>query len=118
MFCITIKFKNDPAPWTLLYKTEEVATSAWKAMSADTNGVSLTDDFGQTAVVKYTDMAGAMFEDLDKSMLAHIERGLHNARTQAKAQQIAANDPILKTARMTQGQSPAIFSPQGNGFHG
>ena len=61
-------------------------------------------------------VAGMMFEDLDKSMLAHVERGLHNARTQAKAQQQAMSDPVLKTAAMTAQRGPAIYDPQGNGI--
>ncbi len=126
MFCITLALTDHPVVWTLLYKTETDAKAAWENYRANPmthhspeTVVQLTDDFGQTAVVDRARVAGAMFEDLDKSMLAHIERGLHNARTQAKAQQLAMNDPILKTAAMTQGApgGPAIFSPLGNG-HG
>lgn len=116
MHCITIKFNNEPSVWTLLYKGEESAMLAWKILMAPAGlpAAMVADDFGQTAFVNFASIAGAMLEDLDKSMLAHIERGLHNARTQAKAQQIATNDPVLKTAAMTRG-GPAMFSPQGNG---
>jgi len=117
MFCISIALKDNPATWTLLFNDVERARQASEAYEKAADEVSITDDFGQTASIKKSCVAGAMFEDLDKSMLAHIERGLHNARTQAKAQQIAVNDPILKTAAMTR-QGPALFDPQGNGaFH-
>ena len=117
MYCITIALKDNPATWTLLFNDADRAKKASVAYETAVDEISITDDFGQTAAIKKSCVAGAMFEDLDKSMLAHIERGLHNARTQAKAQQIAVNDPILKTAAMTR-QGPALFDPQGNGaFH-
>ncbi len=117
MFCITVALKDNPATWTLLFQKEESAMTSWALLQLPGSSgiVSLADDFGQTALVQQTCVAGAMFEDLDKSMLAHVERGLHNARTQAKAQQLALNDPVLKTAAMTR-QGPALFDPQGNGF--
>ncbi len=118
MFCITIALKDNPAVWTLMFQSEEVAKTAWqKYATCTTDGqFSITDDFGQTAAVHHSCVAGAMLEDLDKSMLAHVERGLHNARTQAKAQQQAMSDPVLKTAAMTAQRGPAIYDPQGNGI--
>lgn len=120
MFCITLALKDNPVVWTLLYKTEEAAQNAWnqKGQPPESDSLIMSDDFGQTAVIKRACVAGAMLEDLDKSMMAHIERGLHNARTQAKAQQLAASDPILKTAAMTRGGGPAMFDPtMQNGMH-
>jgi hypothetical protein len=84
-------------------------------LATNADSFSLEDDFGQRFIIDRASVAGISFEDLDKSMLAHIQRGLHNARTQAKAQQIAMNDPVLKTAAMTRGQGPGVFDPQGNG---
>ncbi len=116
MFCISIKFKNEPSVWTLMYQSKETAVLAWKLYGDSQELVILEDDFGQTANFNLSSVAGAMLEDLDKSMLAHVERGLHNARTQAKAQQVAMNDPVLKTAAMTAQRGPAIYDPQGNGI--
>lgn len=120
MFCITLALKDNPVIWTLLFESEAAASTQFDLLgNADTARLVLKDDFGQTVLVDPACIAGSVFENLSQSMLAHIERGLHNARTQAKAQQIAANDPVLKTAAMARGQGPAIFSPQGNGaFHG
>lgn len=120
MYCISIKFENEPSTWTLLYQNEDSAKIAWRSyLSAIVNDViTLDDDFGQTANFSRSSVAGAMFEDMDKSMLAHVERGLHNARTQAKAETIALNDQGLKSAALAKQRGPAIFSPQGNGgFH-
>ncbi len=118
MFCITLALKDNPVVWTLLYKTEEAATTHFKFYQdcQPDSSIGLGDDFGQTCDVKKSCVAGAMLEDLDKSMMAHVERGLHNARTQARAQQLAANDPVLKTAAMSRG--PAMFDPtMQNGMH-
>lgn len=120
MFCITIKFKNEPSSWTLLYNSDEAMRAAWSRSSRETDSgmhYILADEFGQECSIPTACVAAVMLEDLNKSMLAHVERAIHNARTQAKAQQLALSDPVLKTAAMTRGQSPAMFSPQGNGFH-
>ncbi len=127
MFRITVALIDYPTPWGLFFETPEGAEKTWNELTASpithhspSGKLTLADEFGQIALVDRSRIAGAMFEDLDKSMLAHIEYGLHNARTQAKAQQRAVNDPILKTAALTRGQGPGIFNPvPGNGsFHG
>lgn len=117
MFCISIALKDTQIVWTLLYKEQEKATAQWDHyVGCDSSmPVGLNDDFGQALLVKPADVAGAMLEDLDQSMLAHVEKGLHNARTQAKAETIAMNDPVLKTAAMAKQRGPGIFAPMGNG---
>ena len=62
--------------------------------------VSVADDFGQRATIDIKSIHGFMLEDMEQSKLAHIERGLHQARTQARAQQMATADPVLKNAAM------------------
>ena len=47
----------------------------------------MEDDFGQFVGVKGTEMRGIMLEDMELSKLAHIEQGLHRARTQAQARE-------------------------------
>lgn len=117
MFCITLALSNNPAVWTLLYKDEAKATEAFSKVPQQAgDSATLTDDFGQIAKVKGGNIAAALFENLEESKMAHVERALHNARTQAKAQQMATNDPILRTARMAHG--PDVFNPIGpNGMH-
>ena len=119
MFCISIALADNPVTWTLLYKTRESAEGSRNCfkLCGKNDTVNLVDDFGQEAVIERPRVAGMLFEDLDQSMLAHIERGLHNARTQAKAESIAMNDPVLKAAAMAKQRGPGIVSPMGNGAH-
>lgn len=120
MFCITIKFKNEPSAWTLVYHSDEAMRQAWKQASTETDAgmhYVLADEFGQECSVPVTCVAGVILEDLDKSILAHVERGLHNAHIQATADKTALNDPTLKEHRRTRTQSPGIFNPMGNGMH-
>jgi hypothetical protein len=115
MFCISIPIEGQPLIWTLLYENEDAAKKAWSTMADSTQDVILlADDFGQIARIKSARLSVALFEDLKMSMLAHAQRALHNARTQAKAQQLAANDPVLKAAAMMQG--PAVFNPVNGGM--
>ncbi len=116
MFCITIALKDNPAVWTLMFQKEDDAQKGFKQLGDDASRISIADDFGQLALVEKSSIAGAMFEDLDKSMLAHVERGLHNARTQAHAEKMAMNDPVLKNAAIAKSRGPAIYDPQGNGL--
>lgn len=118
MFCITVKFKNEPSVWTFMYKTEEACTAAGANTKTTGTSFTLVDDFGQCGLIDKASVAGTLVEDLDKSMLAHVERGLHNARTQAKAETIAASDEVLKAAAARKQRGPAIYSPQNNGFQG
>lgn len=116
MHSLTIVFGPSPMPWILLYRDQEKAEShsafARTAMVNEGN-IELTDDFGQRVGLRGKAIHGVMLEDMDQSKLAHIEQGLHRARTQAKAQELAAADPILKVAAMRQG--PAMLQP---GFGG
>lgn len=112
MHSLTIVFGPSPVPWVLLFETEEAVTKAANALAS--SEVVITDDFGQTVSIKAESIHGWMLEDMDKSKMAHIAQGLHRSRTQAKANEIAASDPVLKVAAMRQG--PAMLQPGfGNG---
>lgn len=119
MFCITLALKDNPVVWTLMYKTEETASSIWHSYNIvdDPNlAVLLADDFGQIASIQKSRVAGAMFEDLDKSALAYVERILHNTRIKARADKMAASDTELRQSSLARG--PALFDPTGmNGMH-
>jgi hypothetical protein len=69
------------------------------------------DDFGQRATFVRSAIVAVMFEDLDASKVASVEMALHNARTQASAEQRAAADPTLRAARSNGRGGPAIVSP-------
>lgn len=120
MFSLTVVFGAASTPWVLLYKTKEAADVALTAYRADktttfeSSDFTATDDFGSTISVKRASIHGILFEDMDLSKMSSIERGLHNARTQAKAEQMAHADPVLKTAAMQRGGN-AMLSPGFNG---
>lgn len=117
MHLLTIIFGPTPTPWSLLYQKQKLAEATFyrieSAKQSDAQFISLVDEFGQLATFDVSSIHGFMLEDMEKSKLAHIERGLHQARTQARAQQAAAADPVLKNAAMM--QSPPMLSPMGNG---
>lgn len=110
MISITVIVGNTSFP--LLYRTEEAAKAAVETIY-DGAGFSVSDDFGQTFHGTLANIRGLLVEDLDKSRLARIEMGLHNARTQIAMNKQAETDPMLRQARMQQG--PSVISPMGNG---
>lgn len=114
MFSLTIVFGPSPVPWVLLFKTEEAIKAAGLMFDAAIDNVLLHDDFGQKIVLQKKSVHGIMLEDMELSKLAHIEQGLHRARTQAKAQSMATNDPVLKAAAMM-GGAPMLQPGFGNG---
>ena len=115
MYLLTIVFGPSPTPWAMLFKDEELAKKAFadiescKLLGVDT--IAVEDEFGQRAVFGISSIHGAMLEDLDKSKISQIERGLHMARIQAKAQQMAQRDPLLQNIRANQG--PSMIDPMG-----
>ena len=118
MHMLSIVFGPSPVPWALLYENETRAREAldryksYRDASPHTS-FEAEDDFGQTVDLKISMIHGVMLEDLEKSKNAMIQRGLHTARTQARAQQLAQSDPVLKAAQMSQGMP--ILQPMGNG---
>lgn len=115
MFMLTISFGPGPMVWTLMFKTEDKARYC-ETLLATPNKTSFTDDFGQSVVINTNEIHGYMIEDLEQSKLAHIERALHQARTQAKGAELAEADVTLRTARArAQGQMP-ILQPMPGGF--
>lgn len=108
MFCLTVAVGN--IPWALMFKTEESANVAFIALDTfTTDAVRVTDDFGQTLVVRDSALQGMMLEDMDKSKLAHIERALHHARMQQEGQKLAAADAQLRAGQ----HGPSIIAPMG-----
>ena len=104
-----------PAIWTLMFKTVENAQVAYKCLTPEKaqmgawvpSVVTATDDFGQTVSLRPESIHGLMFEDLDASKEAVVERMIHNAKVQAEAQQKASRDSSLRHAA----QGPAVLSP-------
>jgi hypothetical protein len=117
MHSVTIYFGPANTPLILLFKEEEKAKNIYNDyVSSVLAGCSAggavigVDDFGQAAALPFAQVNGILLDDMDLSQQAYIERGLHNARAQAKAQQRAAGDPTIRAAA----QGPAVMSPFGN----
>lgn len=115
MFSITVALARTQIVWTFMYKTKESADQAWMPVTPDPdiNTWILSDDFGQQASIPRANIAGALFEDLDQSKMAHIERSLHVERVKVAAQRATQADPMLKTAMMTRGNGLGIHNPVG-----
>ena len=111
MFRLSVVFGKQDTNWAFLYKTKEAAQAVVDAhvASPHTRWI-IKDDFGQTASVPDANMASYMLEELDVSRMAAVEMALHQARIQAKAQEMAKTDPVLKTAMNSRG--PSVLTPQ------
>lgn len=119
MFSLTVAVGQ--TAWSLLFKTKEAATAARDKLTAQriepppafgydvSDSILIVDDFGQEASIWPARIHGLLLEDMDASKFAHVERGLHSARTQKQFEQRAANDPVLKVAAQMSG--PGIISP-------
>jgi hypothetical protein len=114
MHCLTICFGPAATIWTFLFQTEAKARDAHTLIidhpTAAFHGI--IDDFGQIGTISGASICGIMLEDLDRSKLAHVEKGLHNARTQADYSKRVMADP---SARPPGVQGPGILQPMGNG---
>lgn len=106
-----------PVVWRLIFNTQEKAEAAKTRFAFVTGDViSLTDDYGQEIRVISDSVTGVMLEDLDRSKLAYVAMALHQARSQAEAQKMAATDPVLRNAHNSRG--PAVLTPgMPNGFN-
>ena len=115
MFSMTIVFGASPAPWMLLFKTQEAINDAIVAFknpaTFDSKDFDITDDYGQHVSIRRDSIHGVMFEDLIKSRIAHIERGLHQMRVQVEANNIAKADPSLMAALRSAQQTPGVITP-------
>lgn len=122
MFSMTILFGTSPVPWTLLFKTQEsfdnartiYNTPALQTFSGE--ALELIDDFGQQANIKRASIHGVLFEDMEQSKLAHIERGLHQTKTQIAAERAGQADPAISSWMRTRQQGPAVLQPFNGAF--
>jgi hypothetical protein len=114
MYLITIAVA--PVAWPLMFQTKEKAEAAFALLdNAALDMIGIADDFGQIVRIKRSNIGAVMFEDMDQSRNAHIERALHEGRLRANLQTRAKADPVLRHAQMS---GPAMISPMGNGFQG
>ena len=119
MFCMTIVFGTASMPWTLLFRSQETFNEAIinfkNPATFEKRDFDLTDDYGQHISVRRDAIQGVMFEDMNKSRLAHIERGMHQMRVQVEANNMAKADPALSVAMRSAQQAPGVITPFSNG---
>lgn len=114
MYSLTICFGPAATTWVLLFKEEEKAKALWNLLiQPEDVSVAATDDFGQQVFVHANKVSGMMLEDMELSQQAAIERGLHQARSQAKAQKLAMADPVIASSLRQQQMGPAVLGPGG-----
>jgi hypothetical protein len=106
MFNVIVAFKNSERNWQFLFKDNDRATliitryheAASKLHDDKTLAatISITDDFGVSALIPFDDIAGIVVDDMTKSVDAGVERGIQQMRGQAKTETKIKNDPALK----------------------
>lgn len=121
MFSMTVAFGSTGA--SLLFKTKETFEAAKeklrasKATSFEGDELHLADDFGMEIMVKRTSVHGATFEDMEQTKLGHVERGLHQFRTQMAADKAGTAAPDIAQYLRGRGAGPAVISPNFNGAY-
>lgn len=79
MFSLTVIVGTNG--WGLMFRSKEKAEAAVATLQADHGGrITLADEFGQTLDAARANIAGFVFEDMEQSKLAHVERALAHAR--------------------------------------
>lgn len=115
MFTLSIALgRAQPMVWTLMFRRKEAAEAAVTTLRESVGTVMITDEFGQTFDGQKADVVGSLFENLEESRGAHVERALAGARVQAAVMSRVAADPALRQAAMMAG-SPPVLSPIMNG---
>lgn len=117
MYSISICFGPTGTVWNFLFKEEErargVAENIETALGAPAARIGILDDFGQLFQGRVDQIHGFLLECLDESQAGQIERGLHNARVQAKAQERAMADEVISRSLRRQAAGPAVMTPFG-----
>ena len=121
MYCITVTLGM--SSWALMFKEKpekqlEELRSFMRQQHltqqiGDSRVMTLTDDFSQECDIVAGALAGFLFEDMDVSQEATIQRSLHHHITQAKLQKRAQSDPTLRAASL--GSGVPSFMPGVNG---
>src|SRR5258708_30787587 len=75
----------------------------------------ISDDFGQAGTIYVESLHGFLIEDLDLLEEARIQRSLSNARGQAKYNERAKTDPVIRTMNRHQ---PSMLTPFSGGQFG
>ena len=111
MYSLTIHFGPNAMVWAFLFKEHEKAKQ-WAYAARNSTAppqIVIEDDFGQIAKINTADIHGVLFEDLEQSEEARIQRSLAEARTRVKLEARAKTDPTIRQAMGAQG--PGVLTP-------
>ena len=87
--------------WGFMFQNKRNADVVLEEYNTGTAAkISIADDFGQRAVIVRNSIYGILIEDMDIAADAVIERSLHQARTQVRANNKSATDSLLKNQGM------------------
>jgi hypothetical protein len=115
MFSLAINFGPAGLAWSFLFTKKENVEAAVGLFAAASHEdeISVSDDYGTSAVIKRGLINGWIVEDMNLSKGANIARSMWQAKTQADFQSMAQSDRTLDILRG--GQSPIItpFARQG-----
>lgn len=114
MFSLSIAVgRTQPIVWTLMFRTKKAADDAISMLRDAAGDISLTDEFGQTFDGAKTDIVASMFEDLEQSRLAHVERTLQVELIKAAVITRMRGNPAFNSLT---GAGPAMLQPMMNGM--
>jgi hypothetical protein len=103
-----------PVALQFVFKNKESAEAAWNTAAWNDDYFNITDDFGQSGTFRCADISCRVIEDCDLSKRAHIERSLHQQRTQFEFQKAAESDVAIRAGM----RGPAVLSPVPGMFNG
>ena len=115
MYSLSIHFGPNAVVWAFLFKEKEKACAVFQSTCDNTtnaDGITISDDFGQTAVFGADVIHALLLEDLELTDEAKILRSLANARCEVKARQRAATDSVIRSAQQPGMQ---VLQPRFNG---
>lgn len=103
MYSVSVLFGSGSASWIFMFKSKEAAEAARDlVLTGNEELASIADDFGQCAHFRPESMTGILVEDMSATAEASIARGLHQAKMQARANDLANADPALLAAAARQ----------------
>ena len=101
--------RAQPLVWGLLFRDERKALDALTSLRA-VGDIDVADDHGQRLVAKGGDIGPIMFENMDESKVASIERTVHEQRIRSQVVSRMRAEPGLQNLAMG---GPAMLSPMG-----
>ncbi len=102
--------RAQPLVWGLLFRDEKKALDALTSLRA-VGDIDVADEHGQRLIAKGGDIGPVMFENMDESKMASIERTVHDQKIRAAVVNRMRTEPGLQNLAL--GGGPAMLSPMG-----